>query len=264
MTSPSVGLGKALLLALALLLPGIAGASVPTAQVITLEHRPAEEILPLIEPLLGPRDVITGSGFNLIIRTRAQTLAEIRQVIADLDVPPRNLYISVRRGAASHDLDPALPMEPDTPRISRRTTTERGVTHQTLRVLEGHAAFIRSGESIPVGSQRLVPVQGGFALEQSVEYRDLGRGFLVRPRLLSDGRVHLDIRAVYERESPTGGGRLDLQATDSTVSGKVGEWIPLTHTGTSRREDAARVTTTRRQQDWQDMPLFVRVDVTHD
>ncbi|MCG5511824.1 hypothetical protein [Ectothiorhodospira shaposhnikovii] len=264
MTSPCAGLSKALILTLVLLLPGIAGAAVPTAQVITLEHRPAEEILPLIEPLLGPRDVITGSGFTLIVRSRTQTLAEIQRVIADLDTPPRNLYISVRRGSANQDAAPALPMAPEPPRIARRTTTDRGVEHQTLRVLEGHAAFIRSGESIPVGSQRLVPVPGGFALETSVEYRDLGRGFLVRPRLLSGDRVHLDIRTVYERESPTGGGRLDLQASESTLSGPVGEWIPLTHAGTNRREDAARVSGTRRQQDWQDMPLFVRVDVIHD
>ncbi|MCG5500018.1 hypothetical protein [Ectothiorhodospira lacustris] len=257
MTPPSAGrLRKALVLALALLLPGITGAGVPTARVIALEHRSAEEILPLIKPLLGPRDVVTGSGFQLIVRARTQTLAEIRQVVADLDTPPRNLYISVRRGEAGHGSDTA--------RITRRTTTDRGGDYQTLRVLEGHVAFIRSGESIPVGSQRLISMPGGLALEQTVEYRDLGRGFLVRPRLLSAGRVHLDIRTVFERQSPTGGGRLDLQAVDSTLSGPVGEWISLTHTGTSGREDAARITGTRRQQDWQDMPLFVRVDVIHD
>ncbi|SEP58188.1 hypothetical protein SAMN05421693_101127 [Ectothiorhodospira magna] len=255
MTLPRAGLYQALILTLALLLPAIAGATVPTAQVIPLEHRSAEEIVPLIKPFLGPQDVITGSGFTLILRARPQTLTEIRQVIADLDTPPRNLYISVRRGDAG---DEAAPI------VRRTTSTHREVAHQALRVLEGHVAFIRSGESVPMGSARLVPVPGGMALEPTLAYRDLGRGFLVRPRLLSGDRVHLDIRAVYERESPAGGGRLDLQATESTLSGPLGEWIPLTQTGTSRREDAARVSGTQRRQDWQDMPLFVRVDVIHD
>jgi len=46
-------------------------------QIIDLKNRPADEIIPVIKPLLKPNDAITGTGFQLFIRTDANTLEEV-------------------------------------------------------------------------------------------------------------------------------------------------------------------------------------------
>ena len=50
----------------------------------------------MIKPLLKPGDGLSFSGNQLILRTDAQTLGQIRKVIAQIDSPLRNLLISVR------------------------------------------------------------------------------------------------------------------------------------------------------------------------
>ena len=43
-------------------------------QIIDLKNRPADEIIPVIRPMLKPNDAITGTGFQLFLRTDAKTL----------------------------------------------------------------------------------------------------------------------------------------------------------------------------------------------
>lgn len=38
-------------------------------RVIELKHRPAHEVILLVQPLLTPGDAISGTGFKLIVRT---------------------------------------------------------------------------------------------------------------------------------------------------------------------------------------------------
>lgn len=244
--------------------PGLA-AQESRAQVITLEHRPASELMPMLRPLLGPDDVLTGQGFRLLVRADADTLDNLREILTELDTPPANLRVSVRRGGTAETIDPRQATDADTDEGSRvrgirRITTDRGEETYSLRVLEGQVAFIRGGESIPRGSQRMVLIPGGMALEQAVDYEDLQRGFLVRPQRMQGDRVRLDIHPVFEREAPTGGGRVERQAAQSTLTARLGEWVPLAGVTRQTPPGEHRVITTRRHASWQDTDLFIRVD----
>ncbi|HNZ57041.1 MAG TPA: secretin N-terminal domain-containing protein, partial [Methylophilaceae bacterium] len=66
-------------------------------KIITLQHRFAEDLLPMIQPLAGEDGVVTGMQNQLIIRAQSERLAEIEQVIASMDVARTNLKITVRR-----------------------------------------------------------------------------------------------------------------------------------------------------------------------
>ncbi|TVQ72421.1 hypothetical protein [Ectothiorhodospira sp. BSL-9] len=256
------------LLLLGALLTGMGGGALAQetrAQVIALEHRPASELMPLLRPLMGPDDVLTGQGFRLVVRTDADTLDALQAVIRDLDTAPANLRVSVRRGGDSDVRDREAGLQTDDDgnlriRGIHRITTDRGMETHSLRVLEGQVAFIRGGESIPRGSQRVVRVPGGMALEQAVHYEDLERGFLVRPQRMGGDRVRLDIRPVFEREAPTGGGRVERQAAQSTLTAPMGEWVPLSSVSHDGQQRDHRVITTRRHDTWQDTDLFIRVD----
>ena len=73
---------------------------------ITLQHRQADELIPVIKELLSPGDGISGMGDQLIIRADAGKLAAIRRLVADLDRPPKQFLISLQfdnsHGTRSH------------------------------------------------------------------------------------------------------------------------------------------------------------------
>jgi hypothetical protein len=79
-------------LLLALLFPGGAPAEtddkVPV-EIIELQHRSADDLLPHIAPLLGPRDTLTGTGHRLIVRTSPGRLRQVRELVEELDRPDR-------------------------------------------------------------------------------------------------------------------------------------------------------------------------------
>jgi type II/III secretion system protein len=70
-------------------------------EVITLGYRQADEVIPLLRPLLAPGGALTGTNNQLIVRTTPANLAELKQVLAVVDARPRQLVISVRQGSVA-------------------------------------------------------------------------------------------------------------------------------------------------------------------
>ena len=239
-------------------------------EVIDLQHRSADEIIPLIEPMLGPGDVLTGSGMRLILRSSPQTRAEVGQILESMDTAPANLLVSVRRGALGGALERegqvqrraggVVVGDGSGTRIIRRQTTERDASSQTLRVLEGQAALIRLGESVPRVQQGPVLLPGVGVVGPVIEDRDIERGFLVRPSIAGTDRVRLEIRQVHEGEARGGGGRIDFQQVDTVLSGRLGEWIRIAGVEESRDLSGQRILGTRREKLDGELDIHVRVD----
>ena len=54
-------------------------------EVITLGYRQAEEVIPMLRPLLAPGGTLTGMNNRLVVRTTPANLAEIKQVLGAVD-----------------------------------------------------------------------------------------------------------------------------------------------------------------------------------
>lgn len=70
-------------------------------EVITLQHRNAQDVLPIIQPLLDQDDVARGMNNKLILRTSPRNLAEIRKLLEQIDTAPRSLKITVMQNVDS-------------------------------------------------------------------------------------------------------------------------------------------------------------------
>ena len=88
---------KALLLLIATLLAAVAQAD--SIETIQLQNRPAAELIPVIQPMLDAGGSLSGQGFQLFIRTSEQNLAQIRQIVRQLDTAAKQLLISVFQGS---------------------------------------------------------------------------------------------------------------------------------------------------------------------
>ena len=233
-------------------------------EVITLKYRTAEQVMPLLRPMLDKDGSMTGMQNQLIVRTSAGNLSDLKNILTTIDSMPRRLQITVRQ-------DAALDRERAEAQVSGRLVTGSGGVAvgdsargpggvaevrsgdsvararidntrslgndrntQNVQVLEGSSAFINTGQSVPVQqvlaaptivNGRVVNTAGG-----TLQYRDAQTGFYVLPRLSGD-RVTLEISQQLETfAAPAQNlppGSVNSQRAATTVAGRLGEWIEI-------------------------------------
>ena len=204
--------------------------------VIDLNNRTAEDVIPLIEPLLQESDALTGTGYQLILRTDKATLRQIEALLDKIDTRPRNLLVSVRNVTDQHIRDRGVVTSgsvtigdhSDTQinihGTDRRSRGDSDVL-QKVRVLEGERAFISAGESVPYRSRQIYQNGHWVTVHETVDYEDAGNSFYALPHVQGE-RVMLEIEPVYSSVDRRNG-NIQYQSVETRVSGKLGEWIPL-------------------------------------
>jgi len=223
--------------------------------IIQLQHRPAEEVIPIVEPMLGADDAISGQGFKIFLQSSPETLARVRGMIEVLDTPAKILQVSVFQGSnrdlgelgisanvqiegsdASVDIGDGRDVDDDaggsvTYSTSRGSASIDGIsTQQSLRdnpihqvrVTEGTEAYIETGERVPYFYGAAWRGRRGFA--GSIEYKDAITGFYVLPRVRGDNVV-LEVSPFKSTQSNADGDNIDTLSAGTTVTGRIGEWI---------------------------------------
>lgn len=272
---------------------GTAGAQ-SVVEVIPLKYRNAEQVMPVLQPLLGRESSISSFQNQLVIRGTPAELAQVKGVLASIDTPPRRLLITVRQdGDAARERQEAevagsvgsgnariivpgsgsreggnVVLRDGDDRLrarvldTRQTGSERSA--QTVQVLEGYSAFIRVGESRPVPRRQVVrTVVNGQVVDRVVEttdYRDAITGFNVRPRLQGD-RVTLDIDPQRDTFDEQRRGAVNVQRVVTTVSGRLGEWIDLGGSGETRSDERSGVFSTRGMRSSDQRSVQVKVEM---
>ncbi|MGI9234013.1 MAG: hypothetical protein ACR2RD_10320, partial [Woeseiaceae bacterium] len=188
------------LLGMVLLVSTVQADSLSTIQ---LQNRPAAEVIPIVQPMLGANDAISGQGFKIFLRSSPETLARVKSMIDVLDTPAKILHVSVFQGSSQDlgaigvdaniqiergDASVEIGNERDADRdpggtISYGTTsgsatvsgtrTQRSLRDNPIhmvRVMEGKEAYIETGERIPYFSGAAWHGRRGFA--GAVEYQD--------------------------------------------------------------------------------------------
>ncbi len=232
-------------------------------RIIDLQHRSAEEIIPLLRPMLEPGVGLSGSGYTLIVRAGEDDLAQLDYLLERLDQARRQLLITVRQGRDLQRSERGLHIEgeierPRTRVYSTRRRADDGHSQQ-LRISEGEWAMIRSGQAVPQVIQREQHGPGGLSRERSIEYRDVDSGFEVRP-MVSGEQVSLDIRPHSARMAPGGAGVIEQQSVVTRVSGRLGEWIELAGAEQAERRDERGTVYSTRQRQRTVQDVWVKVE----
>lgn len=256
---------KRFLLILALVTP-VAFAQ-GTLEVISLRHRTAEQVIPILRPLLEPGGALSGQYNQLIVRTSPSNLAQIRTVLDSIDQPQRRLTISVRfdsaqdaaRGGIQTDARIANRGSSAEVRIqdSRSTLEER--VDQRVQVLEGGRALIAAGQSQPIRQRQVIQTPAGPVVQETTVIQGASTGFEVVPRV-SGGSVFLDIAPQREQFAPGHSGAIQSERLASTVSGRLGEWIELGGlSGSSSRSDSG-IFSSRERVATENRRIWVKVE----
>lgn len=227
-------------------------------EVIAAGYRPADEIVQILRPMVPAPGSVSGAYGKIVIRTTAENMREVKEILATLNRAPANLLISVRHSLndeVRRDLFKAFgQVSGDNVGIStgRTAGSARGLViggqdgeqtagvvinqsqsvgsdsgTQRVRVLEGKEAFVQSGQSVPVNDERVVVSSSGTTtVQRSTRYRNVSNGFYVRARLNGDDRVSVEVFPQNNRVNASSGS-VDLREASTVVSSPLGRWIEI-------------------------------------
>lgn len=247
-------------------------------EVITLQHRNAQDVLPIIMPLLDQDGVASGMNNQLILRTSPHNLAEIRKLLEHIDIAPRRLKITVMQNVDSETVrrltevsgniglgnDVRIGMRGGSDdgdggglvaeagqgadRVSARVYSTRSLEAdkktQQIQVLEGGRARVSVGQSVPYAQRQVVRTPWKTKVTEGTQFREVNSGFYVLPRV-NGNRVTLEISTQNDMLSQNSGAQpaTRMQQMNTTLSGRLGEWLVLGDTFQQTEDDGSIVST---------------------
>ena len=236
-----------------------AGAGADELRLVQLKHRSADEVIPILQPLLDPGERITGQDYRLFVRATDRKFSDIERVLREIDTPLRTLLISVRysgnenrteqgqsvageRAIGNHTRiihSPRMDGDNQGLMITRkgergeiqyrreyRTSSRQGESGHFIRTLEGRRAHIAVGQSIPQVQPFLLLAGNHLVVTTGIVYRDVSTGFGVTARLHGD-EVDLDItpRLIFSGSHDTQ--QVDFLELTTHMRVGVGRWTDI-------------------------------------
>lgn len=250
---------------------------------IQLHQRSADDLIPVLQPMVAKGGSITGAGYKLFIKSTPENIEQLRRMIAEIDVAPKQLLISVSldrnvlrenaqasaritvQGAPTPHAGDNSPMQDHDQsnshikfdaRIFDRAQTQQNPQVQQVRVTEGLWATIKTGQAIPQVVRSRNP---DGTVTETYTYTAMASGFEVLPRVNGDN-VTLAIRP--QAQTPRGGpgGAYDTTEVDTTVSGKLGQWIALGSVNSSQQHNGAGIGYRTQQRYDENNQIYVKVE----
>ena len=255
-----------LFLPVLLLLSQVASAQ-GTLEVIPLRHRTADQVIPILRPLLEPGGALSGQFNQLIVRTSPANLAQIRQALDAIDQPQRRLTISVRFASSEDRVRSGV--QGDARLSSRGSSAEFRIQDsrsslderidQRIQVLDGGRATIGSGQSRPVRQRQVIQTPSGPVVQETTTMQGASTGFEVVPRV-SGSNVFLEVAPQREQFAPGASGAIQSERVVSTVSGRLGEWIELGGTSGSSVRSGSGILSAGERTATEERRIWVKVE----
>lgn len=244
-------------------------------KMITLQYRFAQDILPMIEPMVGPSGSVRAIDNHLLVSTSPDRLSQIETVISQLDVARNNVRITVshasdvqveQRGVGVTGRGRVGNVEIITSRGARdginidlqdRNSNYSSMGSEFLTVVDGERAFIRVGQSVPYTQQWVYLTNRYVNIQQTVEFQDITTGFAVRPRYIGE-QVELEITPRIARLSQAG--FIDFEELSTVVIVRPGEWFDLGGNMQNRDDVSREILSINRGGNRQNSSLKIKVD----
>ncbi|MEN8260582.1 MAG: hypothetical protein ABFS02_08355 [Pseudomonadota bacterium] len=248
-------------------------------EVVPLSNRPAEDLLPLLLPFLEEDERAVANGSDLVLKSSPRRMAELKNLIRDLDKRQRDLLVTVLQGSnltadelnARARLHIHIPLEaPAGTRGNfrgRYYSTQRGdalENTQQLRTLEGKAAIIKIAREIPYQNFGIYGADPYGYGTSSTEFRDVTTGFAVIPRLTGNGHVMLEISPWSAHRSRIGDGVIETRSAQTTIRAALGEWVEIGGQNETSRTEQKGILSRHYRTDTGRHRILIRVEALSD
>lgn len=256
-------------------------------EVVPLKHRLVQDVLPALQPLVEQGGTVTGMNNQIIIKSTAHNIAQIKRVLYSLDSEARQVQILVKQDISGiqHRTESGLSgsVGNDNIRITSPDTSNRGTSvtigdddnairyrHLSSRssiednnayrvtTIEGSPAYIQTGVSIPLPQQRTTIGAGGVSVQNSVQYENVASGFYATPQLNGE-QVTLFLSTSLDRVSANQGSVINTQQAQTTVRGRLGEWIEVGGTNQQFNDAGSRNVISTRNSGEEHRSVYLKV-----
>ncbi|MBH3369926.1 secretin [Pseudomonas carnis] len=229
----------------------VSACAMAATEVVNLNNRTSADLLPVAQNFIGKDGTVSAYGNQLIVNAEPARIEGLRALLGQLDTPAKRLLITVD----TNENNQQNSGDSQTRIISYGTASRDGGVQQ-IQASEDVPALIQVGQSVPLTTTQ----QDSYGrLQNQTQYRNVTQGFYVTASVTGE-TVHLAISTNRDRMSQERPDVVNVQSTDTTVSGRLGEWIPLA--GINRETQADKSSTTRSYstQGRDDLTLRVKVD----
>ena len=249
-------------------------------KIFTLQHRFASDLLPIVDPMVGPEGTANGIDNQLIIRASPERMQEIESLVAKLDAVRVNRKITVNTSnnvqtqreaveasgstkigkvTVSNDRRAQNSNKPNSGRVDIENSSSniRQSSNQFINVLDGERAFIRVGQLVPFTQEWVTITRRYIQVDRFTDWRDVTTGFAVRPRTVGNN-VELEITPRIAKLN--GGGTIDFEELSTVIRAPLGSWVDIGGTMQQNDEVSRKILGYQNSAGQQNSTLSVKVD----
>ncbi len=245
-------------------------------KIITLQHRFASDLLPIIAPMVGPSGTANGIDNQLIVRASPERMREIEATVAKLDAARVNRKITVKTsnniqsqrerveatgatkvGKVTVANDRKAKPNSGRVEVENNSSNTQQNSNQFISVLDGERAFIRVGQIVPFTEEWVTITRRYVQIDRTTDWREISTGFAVRPRTVGN-QVELDITPRIARLNNQG--FIDFEELTTVVRTTLGNWVDIGGTMQKNDEISRKILGLQNTSSQQNSSLAIKVD----
>ena len=233
----------------------IIGAQETTLKTYTVHYTDPTDIVEVAPMMMSTTNglMINQIDRKLLVRGTPEQHEVVRQMIHDLDSPPKNIQINVDFNSSGSSRQSEFGVRPRGPivfrdgethgsfegRFGSRSTTTTENTMQMLVAMDGRSATLRVGERVPYISWLMeYGRRHGYIREVEIEWKDVGSFLAVEPTIIGPGLIR--VRLIPELSGRlTNGDREVIQFTHLATQVVVSDGQTISIGGFSKDEEFA-------------------------
>lgn len=223
-------------------------------ETIQLNYRLASEVLTEIQAFIPKEATARASNNFIILQATPPVIAEIKNLINKLDVPPQNLMVSVlktdtalsdkqRHLSDSHILvnENGMTAQASLSEWSTNNTRNKDQRYQA-RGIAGQAIMLTTGQALPQKEHSLfLSANGNLGIQTKTKYIDIKNGFQAIANILPNHQVSIQIYPQFATFSKRHG-VIDRSQLFSSISGPVGIWLKIGQVSSDKNTQQLGVT----------------------
>lgn len=220
-------------------------------EIITLQHRFAQDLLPTVQQIVGQNGTVTGIQNQLIVRTSSENMAIIKQLVAQLDKPRKNFKITISQSEISQRNQDSIGTS-GRARVGKVTVTHGNLSpkvsngivvdlqqqgnsvkstgQQFINVADGERGLITVGTMIPYTQEWITLTQQYATTYKSTEFITISTGFTVLANSVGNQvelKITPSIRKANSPQREIENPSFNFEELSSTVRINPGEWMDL-------------------------------------
>lgn len=196
-------------------------------EIINLKHRPAQDIIPILEPLLEKDASISGEKFVLFIRASNETLQQIISILPTIDAELRVLRISIMQESAQTMQRYGYRISGSSQKKSGNSnvmvySTKRSSNNpkqQVILVSEGQWASLQTGVNMPSITRSTNP---DGTITESVQYKSIYTRLKIQP-IIRGKKIKMQVQSFTGNKENIA----SIHGIKTNISGNLGQWIAL-------------------------------------